>query len=59
MAEVTVNRSAPQTEAEYEVAIEQCLAEMKRLREQMDEDQQEIDRLKTETQAIIAELRTL
>ena len=59
MTEITLNHHAPQTEAEYEVAIEHCLTEMKRLREQIDEDQQEIDCLKTETRAIIAELRAL
>lgn len=56
---MTLNQPAPQTEAEYEDVIKHCLAEMKHLREQMREDQQEIDRLKAETQAIIAELRTL
>ena len=32
---------------------------MKRLRERINENQQEIDRLKAETQTILAELRTL
>ena len=59
MAELTINQASPQTDAEYEAAIEQSLAEMKRLREQMNEDQEEIDRLKAETQSILAELRTL
>jgi hypothetical protein len=59
MAELTLNPSEPHTEAEYQIAIERCLAEMKRLREQIDEDQQEIDRLKEETRAMIAKLRTL
>lgn len=59
MAQLFLNASKPPTEAEYQAAIERCLAEMKRLRVQIDEDQQEIDRLKTETRAIIAELRTL
>jgi Tfp pilus assembly protein PilN len=45
------------TPADYEATIEQCLAEMKRLQEQRDRDQTEIDRLKAETQAILAKLK--
>lgn len=59
MPEMILNQPTPQTKAEYEIALEQRLTEMKRLREQMNEDQEEIDRLKAETQAIIAELRKL
>ena len=54
MAELTLNQLSPQTDAEYEMVIEQRLEEMKRIREQMSEDQDDIDRLKVETQAIIA-----
>jgi hypothetical protein len=59
MPEMTLNKSAPQTDAEYEIAIERCLEQMKRLREEINAEDQEIDRLKAETQAILAELRTL
>ena len=59
MVESTLDLLSPQTEAEYEMAIEHYLDEMKRIREQMNEDQDDIDRLKAETQAILAELRTL
>ena len=59
MTEMTLEPSAPQSEAEEEDVIERCLAEMKRLRTQINEDQKEIDRLRTETQVILAELRTL
>ena len=43
--------------ADYEAVIEQCLAEMKRLQEQRNRDQVEIDRLKAETQAMLAKLK--
>ena len=59
MAEMNLNQLPPQTDAEYELAIEHCLEEMNRLRVQMNADQEDIDRLKAETQAILAELRTL
>ena len=45
------------TRADYKAAIEQCLAEMQRLHEQMDRDQEDIDRLRSEAQALLAELR--
>jgi hypothetical protein len=46
-----------QTAADYEAAIEECLAEMQRLREKIDRDQADIDRLKVETRAILARLK--
>ncbi len=59
MTEMTLNPLSPQTDAEYETAIEHCLEEMKRLREEMNKDQKDIDQLKAETQDILAELRKL
>jgi hypothetical protein len=46
---------APQSAAEYKAAINELLAEMKRMNEQMDRDREEIDRLKAETESIKAE----
>ena len=43
--------------ADYEAAIEQCLAEMRRLHEQMARDQEDIDRLRVETTALLAALQ--
>ena len=43
--------------ADYEAAIEGCLAQMRQLRQRMDRDQAEIDRLKAETRALLDELR--
>jgi hypothetical protein len=48
--------STPNTAAEYEAAIDQCLERMHRLREQIDRDQAEIDRLRAQTQTKLAEL---
>jgi hypothetical protein len=43
--------------ADYKVAIEQCLAEMHRLHERMVYDQEDIDLLRAETQALLAALQ--
>ena len=59
MADVTYMQTTPQTDAEYETAIEQMLSEMKHLRAVMDNDQVEIDRLKVETQTLKAETRAM
>jgi hypothetical protein len=45
------------TPADYEAAIDQCLAEMQRLHEQMERDQEDIDRLRAETKALLAALK--
>jgi hypothetical protein len=45
------------TRADYKAAIEQCLAEMQRLHEQMARDQEDIDRLRAETKALLAALQ--
>lgn len=45
------------TRADYKAAIEQCLAEMQRLHEQMERDQEDIDRLRAETKTLLAELK--
>jgi hypothetical protein len=45
------------TPADYEAAIEQCLAEMQHLHEQIERDQEDIDRLRVETKALLAALK--
>jgi seryl-tRNA synthetase len=45
------------TRADYKAAIAQCLAEMQRLHEQMARDQEDIDRLRAETKALLAALQ--
>ena len=51
--------TALETSADYEAAIEQCLAKMQRLREQMESDQKDIDRMRTETKLLLAELQNV
>lgn len=45
------------TRADYKAAIEQCLAEMQRLHEQTERDQEDIDRLRAETKTLLAVLQ--
>jgi len=45
------------TRADYKAAIEQCLTVMQRLHEQMERDQEDIDRLRAETKALLAALK--
>ena len=45
------------TRADYQAAIEQCLVEMQCLHEQMARDQEDIDRLRAATQALLAALQ--
>ena len=45
------------TRADYQAAIEQYLTEMQRLHEQMERDQEDIDRLRAETKALLAALQ--
>jgi hypothetical protein len=49
----------PQTAADYEAAVEQLLAEVKRLNQHMQSDRTDIERLKTETRTLKAETRAL
>jgi ABC-type Zn uptake system ZnuABC Zn-binding protein ZnuA len=55
--EKTLSQAAPQTSAEYEAAIDQCLAEMERLQQQIRNDEAEIGRLKAETRALLAKMK--
>jgi hypothetical protein len=48
---------APQTDEESMTAIDQCFEQIVRLREQMDKDQTDIERLKDETRSILAQLK--
>ena len=47
----------PQTDEELITAINQCFEQIARLREQMDKDQTDIERLKDETRSILAQLK--
>jgi predicted RNA binding protein with dsRBD fold (UPF0201 family) len=47
----------PKDDAELEAAIENIFTEIEREHEKMKEDQEEIDRLKARTRAILAQLK--
>ena len=48
----------PQADAEYEAVIDNLIAEMKRTRDQMADDQREIEKLRAETRIALAQLKT-
>jgi len=52
----TTLAATPNTDAEYEAAIDQYLSEMKRMTGRMAEQQQEIEALRAETDAIITDI---
>lgn len=49
-----LTQPSPQTDADYEATVQELLAEMSRMEEQMDSDRTESERLKFETQVIKA-----
>ena len=50
--------AAPVTDEDYAKAIDEILAEMRRMKAEMDERQQRIEHLRAETEALLAELPT-
>ena len=54
--DITLEPTAEEA-AQIEAASKELLAEIKRANDQMASDQQEIDRLKAETRAILAKLK--
>ncbi len=58
MEEVLTGTPSSEDAAQLQLAIAQCLTEIAQLREQMSRDQIEIDRSRTRTQTLLAELRT-
>lgn len=55
--EKSLQQPVIQTAGECEAAVDRCLSQMQRVREQLDRDQTEIDRLKGETREILARLK--
>lgn len=53
------SQPVPQTSADYEAAVEQLLAEMKRLNQLIQSDRTDIEQLKAETRTLKAETRAL
>jgi len=48
----------PQADAEYELVIDNLITEMKHTREKMKTDQDEIERLRAQTRATLAQMKT-
>ncbi len=59
MEDKTMHPQKLQTAADYEAAFAECLSQMQQMRERIDRDQAEIDRLKAETRAVLAQLRAM
>ena len=57
MDEKRVEQPVLKTAADYEAAVERCLTQMQKMRETVNRDQEDIDRLKAETRAILAQLK--
>jgi hypothetical protein len=57
MDNTMTTESSLKTPADYEAAIEQCLAEMQHLHVLMEQDQKDIDRLRAESQALLTVLK--
>ncbi len=47
----------PKADAEYEAGVDALIAEMKQMRTQMEEDQRDIERLRIETDLILAQMK--
>lgn len=47
----------PKADAEYEASVDMLIAEMKQMRTQMEEDQRDIERLRIETDLILAQMK--
>ena len=59
MKSVTLTQPAPRTDAEYEAAVEELLAEMRQINERMQDNQAAIERLRAESDVIRTETRAI
>lgn len=58
MMEQTVTLDmTPKADADYEAAVDDLIAQMKQGREQMADDQREIERLRAETNVILTQMK--
>lgn len=57
MDETVITHSKLKTASDYKNATEQCLEEMKRLQKRIDQEDAEIERLKRETRAMLAQMK--
>jgi hypothetical protein len=58
MENTTLIENASKGDAEYEATIDALIAEMRRIREQMADDQREIETLRAETRVIMSQLKS-
>jgi predicted nucleic acid-binding Zn-ribbon protein len=59
MADLTVPSLVPRTEAEYEAAVAEMIAEMQRINMRIRQEQTEIERLQRESQQLKAETNAI
>ncbi len=59
MSELAVAQPMPQTDEEYQIAIEQMLAEARRLSERAQQDQNDLERLRAKSAPLRAEIHAL
>jgi len=52
-----VLNTIPKADAEYEADVDALIAQMKHVRTQMEDDQREIERLRAETDLILAQIK--
>ncbi|MGI4789915.1 MAG: hypothetical protein ACRYFS_13820 [Janthinobacterium lividum] len=57
--ETVISDRAPTTDAEYEAIVDYNLGQLKIMQGKMDEDQREIEMMRTETDAILADIMCL
>lgn len=58
MEQMAVLETAPRADAECEAAVHALITQMKRMREHMAYDRREIEKLRAETNAILAEMKS-
>lgn len=57
MENTAMLNTTPRADTEYEADVDALIAEMNRVRIQMENDQREIERLRAETDLIIAQMK--
>lgn len=57
MENTAVLNTIPKADAEYEADVDALIAQMKHVRAQMEDDQREIERLRAETDLILAQIK--
>lgn len=58
MEQTTLVEVQPKADAEYESVIDSLISEMRRTREKMADDQEEIRKLQAQTRATLARMKT-